>query len=311
MKGGKTTASAIATITGGTTALRTISGVVKDENGNPLAGAVVNNYKGGNPNLVRYGATNFVGASETAADGKYVVHVPVGITGTFYLNVLHQGLSFTSSAAGGAVGVYSLSVANVDFTRVRTNRTISGGIYVAGRGYNPATDGTLTVNVNGQNIAATGSGWTTNVADGTPLNITASVGTAGNSVFGTFPNPYVAVDDFNLLHLFLNVAGQMPQVGFPSSGATSDDTVGTVNIPVTLALPPGSNSWPANQFLYYWLDRSSTAEYGVDYKMAGGSISFSGGQVPTPYLIPLKILPTGEPKNKTVVIKLGPASDSA
>ena len=308
MKGGKTIASATVTITGGTTALRTISGVVKDENGNPLAGAVVNNYKGGNPNLVRYGATNFVGASETAADGKYVVHVPAGITGTFYLNVLHQGFSFTSSAAGGAVGVYSVSVANVDFTRVRTNRTISGGVYVAGRGYNPATDGTLTVNVNGQNIAATGGGWTTNVADGTPLNITASVGTAGNSVFGTFPNPYVAVDDFNLLHLFLNVAGQMPQVGFPSSGATSDDTVGTVNIPVTLALPPGSNSWPANQFLVYWLDPSGTAEYGVDYKAAGGSINFTGGQVPTPYLIPLKILPTGEPKNKTVVIKLGPAS---
>ncbi|MEQ2010514.1 MAG: hypothetical protein ABMA26_27320, partial [Limisphaerales bacterium] len=49
---------------GGTTALRTISGVVKDENGNPLAGAVVNNYKGGTPNLVRYGATNFIGSSE-------------------------------------------------------------------------------------------------------------------------------------------------------------------------------------------------------------------------------------------------------
>ena len=308
MKGGKTIASASVTITGGTTALRTISGVVKDENGNPLAGAVVNNYKGGSPNLVRYGATNFVGASETAADGKYVVHVPAGITGTFYLNVLHQGFSFICSTAGGAVGVYSANVANVDFTRVRTNRTISGGVYVAGRGYNPATDGTVTVNVNGQNIAATGGGWTTNVADGTPLNITATTGTPGNSVFGTFPNPYVAVDDFNLLHLFLNVPGLMPQVGFTSASASSDDTVGTVNIPVTLTPPPGSNSWPANQFIYYWPDRSSTAEYGVDFKMAGGSISFTGGQAPTPYMIPLKILPTGEPKNKTVVIKLGPAS---
>lgn len=308
MKGGKTIASATVTITGGTAALRTISGVVKDENGNPLAGAVVNNYKGGNPNLVRYGATNFVGASETAADGKYVVHVPAGITGTFYLNVLHQGFSFTCSAAGGAVGVYSASVANVDFTRVRTNRTISGGVYVAGRGYNPATDGPLTVNVNGQNIAATGSGWTTTVADGTPLNITPTSGTPGNSVFGTFPNPYVAVDDFNLLHLFLNVPGLMPQVGFTTNAASSDDTVGTVNIPVTLALPPGSNSWPANQFIYYWLDPSGTAEYGVDYKAAGGSISFTGGQAPTPFLIPLKILPTGQPKSKTVVFRLGPAS---
>ncbi len=308
MKGGKTIASATVTVTGGTTALRTISGVVKDENGNPLAGAVVNNYKGGNPNFVRYGATNFVGSSETAADGKYAVQVPAGISGTFYLNVLHQGFTFTCSVAGGAVAAYSASVANVDFTRVRTNRTISGGVYVAGRGYNPATDGALTINVNGQNLSATNGSWTTTVADGTPLNISATAGAAGNSVFGMFPNPYVAVDDFNLLHFFLNVAGQMPLVGFTSGGASSDDTVGTVNIPVTLTPPPGSNSWPANQFIYYWLDPSSTAEYGVDYKMAGGSISFPGGQVPTPYLIPLKILSTGQPKSKTVVIRLGPAS---
>lgn len=308
MKGGKTIASASVTVTGGTAALRTVSGIVKDELGNPLAGAVVNNYKGGSPNLVRYGATNFIGSSETAADGKYVIHVPTNITGMLYPTVMHQGFVFTNANAGGAVGVYSASVANLDFTRVRTNRTVSGGVYVAGRGYNPATDGPLTVNVNGQNITATGSGWSTTVADGTPLNITASSGTQGNSVFGPFPNPYVAVDDFNLLHLFLNVPGLMPQVGFTTNSARSDDTVDTVNIPVTLALPPGSNSWPAPQFIYYWLDPSSTAEYGVDFKMAGGSISFSGGQVPAPYLIPLKILPTGQPKSKTVVIKLGPAS---
>jgi hypothetical protein len=122
MKGGKTIASAAVTITGGTAALRTINGVVKDETGNPLAGAVVNNYKGGAPNLVRYGATNFVGASETAADGKYVVHVPAGLSGIFYLNVLHQGFAFTNSVPSGAVTVYSSSMANVDFTRVRTNR---------------------------------------------------------------------------------------------------------------------------------------------------------------------------------------------
>lgn len=311
MKGGKSIASASVTVTGGTAALRTISGVVKDENGNPLAGAVVNNYKGGNPNLVRYGATNFVGASETAADGKFVVHVPAGLTGTFYLNVLHQGFSFTCSFAGGAVTVNASSVANVDFTRVRATRTISGGIYVAGRGYNPATDGSLTVNVNGQNVAATAGAWTTTVPDGTPLNITPTSGALGNSVFGMFPNPYVAVDDFNLLHLFLNVPGQMPQVGFTSAGASSDDTVGTVNIPVTLALPAGSNSWPANQGIYYWLDRSSTAEYGVDYLATGGEMTFYGGQVPVTQNIALKILPTGQPKNKTVVFKLGPATSIA
>lgn len=308
MKGGKTIASASVTVTGGTAALRTVSGIVKDELGNPLQGAVVNNYKGGSPNLVRYGATNFIGSSETAADGKYVIHVPTNITGTLYPTVMHQGFLFTNANAGGAVGVYSASLANLHYTRVRTNRTVSGGVYVAGRGYNPATDGSLTVNVNGQNITATGSGWTTTVADGAPLNITATSGTPGNSVFGTFPNPYVAVDDFNLLHLFLNVPGLMPQVGFTTNAASSDDTVGTVNIPVTLALPPGSNSWPASQAIYFWIDPSSTAEYGVDYKATGGGTTFYGGQAPMPYLIPLKILPTGQPKNKTVVFRLGPAS---
>ena len=49
-------------MTGGTAALLTISGVVKDESGNPIAGAVVNNYKGSAPNLVKYGATSFVGS---------------------------------------------------------------------------------------------------------------------------------------------------------------------------------------------------------------------------------------------------------
>ena len=121
----------------------------------------------------------------------------------------------------------------------------------------------------------------------------------------------MAVDDFNLLHLFVNIPGRMPQVGFASAGASSDDTVGTVNIPVTLALPAGSNSWPANQAVYYVLDPSSTAEYGVDYIATGGDLTFYGGQVPTPQNISLKILPTGQPKNKTVVFRLQPATSIA
>jgi hypothetical protein len=308
MKGGKTIASASVTVTGGSAALLTISGTVKDELGNPLAGAVVNNYKGANPNLVRYGATNFVGASETAADGKFVVHVPAGLTGTFYLNAVHQGYTFTCSFAGGAVTVSSSSVANVNFTRVRTNRTVSGGIYVAGRGYDPVTDGPLTVTANGQNIAAGAGSWSTTVPDGTPFNVTATPANGAYTVTSFFPNPYVAVDDFNLLHLFVSIPGRMPAVSFTSAGAASDDTVGTVNIPVTLTLPAGSNSWPANQAVYYTLDPSSTAEYGVDYLATGGDLTFYGGQTPAPQTIPLKLLPTGQPKSKTVVFRLLPAT---
>lgn len=308
MKGGKTIASTTVTVTGGSAALLTISGTVKDEQGNPLQGAVVNNYKGANPNLVRYGATNFVGASETAADGKFVVHVPAGLTGTFYLNVLHQGYTFTCSFAGGAVTVSSASVANVNFTRVRGNRSISGGIYVAGRGYNPATDGALTVTANGQNIAAGSGSWSSTVPDGTPFSVTATPANPAYTVTSFLPNPYVAVDDYNLMHLFVNIPGRMPEVGFMSAAAASADNVGTVNIPVTLTLPAGSNSWPANQAVYYVLDPSSTAEYGVDYIATGGDLTFYGGQMPVTENIPLKILPTGQPKSKTVVFRLLPAT---
>ncbi len=48
---------------------------------------------------------------------------------------------------------------------------------------------------------------------------------------------------------------------------------------------------------FYWIDVSSTAEYGVDYKTSGGVITFYGGKVPSP-----KIIPAGTSKNKTVVI---------
>ena len=311
MKGRTTIATAIVTITGGSPALLTITGVVKDENGNPLAGAVVNNYKGSIPNLIRYGATNFVGSSETGADGRYTVLIPAGVTGTNFLSVLHQGYSFSCSTLNGAIKVSSTSMTNVDFTRVRTNRTISGGIYVAGRGYDPAVDGALNITFGGQSVAASAGSWSATVPDGAPLQLTATPANLAYTVVPFAPNPYFVAADFNLMHLFVNIPGRMPQAGFTTNGMTSDDTVGTVNIPVTLSLPAGSNSWPANQAIYYWIDPASTAEYGIDYKMAGGGMTFYGGQVPTPQTIPLKIIPTGAPKSKTVVIRLGPASSIA
>jgi len=311
MKGHATIASGKVTINGGAAAYHTITGTVKDESGNPLAGAVVNNYKSAAPNAVKYGATNFVASGETAADGKYSIQVPPIGTSTYYLNVLYQGYSFTCSVANGAVTVSSANVANVNFTRSRASRAISGGIYVAGRVYDPVLDGNMNINIGGQNIAAGAGGWSASVPDGAAVNLTATPSNPNYVISYYAPNPYLVVGDFNLMHLFVTIPGRMPGVGFSSTGASSDDSVGTVNIPVVLTLPAGSNSWPANQFIYYWIDQSSTAEYGVDYKMAGGGMSFYGGQVPAPQLIPLKIISNGMPKNRTVVIKLGPASSIA
>jgi hypothetical protein len=319
MKGRTTTASTKVTITNGTAARLTISGVVRDELGNPLAGAVVNNYKGNNPNLVRYGATNFVASSATAADGKYVIYVPTNGTSTYHLNVLFQGFSFTPSVANGAVTVAAASVANINFNRLRTNRTLSGYVNVAGRNYDPAVDGALTVHVGTQSVAAikanivdppliTTPSWTLSVTDGAPVSVTATPANPAHSVSNYAPDPYLVVNDFHLMQFYLNIPGRMPEVGFTSAGATSDDTAGTVNIPVTMTLPPGSNTWPANQFVYCWIDHGSTAEYGVDYKLAAGSLSFFGGQVPVPKVLPLQILPTGVPGSRTVVLKLGMAS---
>ncbi len=119
------------------------------------------------------------------------------------------------------------------------------------------------------------------------------------------------VDDAITLTYFVDIPGAMPQTGFTSSGTNSDDTVGTVGIPVVMTLPPGMTNWPGPQSFPYWIDHSSTAEYGVDYKMHGGIINFYGGFAPSPFVIPLTIIHDGVPKNKTVVIKLAPGNSIA
>ena len=80
MKGGKTIRSSQVTVTGGTAARLTISGTIVDENGVPVAAAIVNNYNSiiTSPQtkpFVNYGATNFVASGETAADGKFRVQI--------------------------------------------------------------------------------------------------------------------------------------------------------------------------------------------------------------------------------------------
>ena len=308
MKGHTKTLSATVTITNGLTAPATLSGTIKDELGNPLAGAIVNNYLSGVP----YGATNFAGSSVTAADGKYLIVVPA--TNTFYhVSAMCQGYTFTNNTgfvtSTNYVGAAGLT--GVNFTRVRTNCTLSGGVYIAGRGYHSPTDGTLTVNDGSHSVIVSNGGWQMTVPDGSLVTLTATATNPAYTVTSDFPKPYAVVDDVLTLSFFVDVPGAMPLTGFSSSGTNSNDSVGTVNIPVVMTLPAGMTNWPGPQSFPYTIDDSSTAEYGVDYKMHGGIINFYGGFTPTPFNIPLTINHTGVPKNKTVVIKLMPGNSIA
>jgi hypothetical protein len=305
MKGGSRTASATVTVTNGIAAPLTITGIVTDELGNPLEGAIVNNFRSG----VAHGATNFAGSSATAADGKYSIVVPKS-NSAYRLTASHQGFSFTNSL-GGTATVANASIANFNFMRLRRTRSVSGGVYVGGRGYHSPTDGTLTVSDGTQSVIVSNGGWQLNIADGSLMTLTATATNPAYTVSSDFPKPYRVVDDVLTLSFFVDVPGAMPLTGFSSSGATSDDTVGTVGIPVVMTLPVGLTNWPQPQSFPYSIDNSSTAEYGVDYKMHGGIINFYGGYVPSPFIIPLTIIHDGVPKNKTVVIKLAPGTSIA
>jgi len=305
MKGGSRTTSATVTVTNGSTAPLTITGTITDELGNPLEGAIVNNFKSG----VAYGATNFAGSSATAADGKYSVVVPKS-NATYKLSAMGQGYSFTNSL-GGTATVVNASIPNFNFARVRKTRAVSGGAYIAGRGYHSPTDGFLTVSDGMQSVIVSNGGWQLNIADGSLVTLVATATNPAYTVSSDFPKPYLVVDNVNTLTFFVDIPGAMPQTGFTSSGTNSDDTVGTVGIPVVMTLPSGLTNWPGLQSFPYWIDNSSTAEYGVDYKMHGGIVNFYGGFAPTPFIIPLTILPNGVPKNKTVVIKLAAGNSVA
>ncbi len=307
MKGHRTIISSQVTVTGGATSMLTISGVVKDENGNLLAGAIVNNFSLLAAPVVNYDSTNFVASGETAADGKYRVQLPV-VSGaqTYKLSVMHQGYAFKADIGTGSITVSGSSVSNVNFTRLRANRTITGSVAVAGRGYDPSTDGLLTISSGAQSVQLTPANpfWNMSIADGTLVNLTATPDNGTYGVTSFFFKPRLIVADDSLFYFAIGIPGKMPQTGFTSEGATSNDSVGTVNIPVPMTLPAGSTTWPAQQDFDYWIDPSGTAEYGVDFKAGGGQITYYGSKTPVPYQIPLKIIPTGQPKNKTVVIKM-------
>jgi hypothetical protein len=273
MKGHAVTATATVTVTGGSAAPLTVSGVVRDEAGNPLEGAVVSNWKGAAPNAIAYGSVGFAGSGRTGADGRYVVLLPQG-NKTYTLTARLGGYGYTCSVPGGAVAVGAASVPDVDFTRVRTTCTISGSIVVAGRPYDPATDGDLTVSDGTQSVKATATGWQMSVPDGTTVTLTATPDDPGYVVVAAFPNPYRVVDDFNLLHFLVTIPGRTPQTGFGTAGATSDDDVGTVVVPLVMTPPAGQTSWPVDQTVSWWIDDASTAELGVDYRATGGTVTF-------------------------------------
>ncbi|MBX7247405.1 MAG: PKD domain-containing protein [Candidatus Sumerlaeaceae bacterium] len=308
MKGHTATASATVTVTGGTAAPLTISGMVKDELGNPLEGAVVNNFKGTAPNAVSYDAANFATSNPTGPDGKYIIPLPAIGASTYTLTVMYKGFTFNCTKAGGVVPTTSTSVADVDFTRIRTTRTISGSIVVAGRAYDPATDGNITISDGTTSTLATLGSWSLTEPDGTYVNLTFTPANPAYTIITYFKTPFWVVDDYNQLHLDVKIPGKLPETAFTTSTATSDDNVGTVNIPITMTLPVGYSSWVADQSAQCWIDNSSTAEYGVDYKMTGGKVVFAGGVAPTPKSIPLTIIHDGVPKNKTVVVKMGAGS---
>lgn len=301
MKGHAITVSATVTVTNGTAAPLVVSGVIRDELGNTLQGAVVNNFKSG----VGFGTTNFVGSGATAADGKYQVVIPRSNM-TCTLAAEYKGYAFTCSLAGGVVNVASSSVQNVNFTRIRATRTISGGVYVAGRGYDSAMDGALWVSDGAQSVLVSNGGWQMSVADGSTVTLTVTPTNPAYVVSSDFPRPYTVVDDVNLLAFFVDIPGGLPHTGFASSGTNTDDTVGTVAIPVSMTLPGGLTNWSSDQSFNYWIDQSSTAEYGVDYRMHGGIISFYKFINPSPFLIPMTVIRDGVPKNRTVVIRIAP-----
>ncbi len=305
MKGHVATASATVMVTNGTSAPITISGVILDELGSPLEGALVNNYKSG----VAYGATNFAGSSVTAADGNYQIALPSSNT-TYKLSVLYKGYSFTNSQ-GGAVTVASASSTNVNFMRVRKKCLVSGGVYVAGHGYASSNYGDLWVSDGSHSVLVTNGSWSLSIDDGSLVTLTATTTNSSYGVTSDIPNPYRVVDDVNTLAFFVDIPGAMPLTGFTSSGTNSDDTVGTVHIPVVMTLPPGVTNWGGDQVFACRVDESSTAEYGVDYTMSGAMINFYGELSPVPYLLPLTVIPGTEPKSKTVVLQLLPGSSVA
>lgn len=309
MKGGRTIVAAGVTVGDGSELA--ISGTVRDENGQPLAGAVVNNWRVG-PLNAQHGTTNLVASGETASNGQYRIRVRSNMT--YRLIARHNGRSFVCTMPGGSeTGVVSnvtASVANVDFTRVSNTYTIGGTVYLAGIGrtYRPAIDGPLVVSDGipaHDALVDTSGNWRMTVPEG-PLAL--SFAAASNHVIRHgFPNPLVVSDACTLLALFADIPGQVSTLGFAEEFASGDESSGSVPIPVVLR-PPASwtnGTWPPNAWLGGLVSAESTARYGVDYRLLGTEIVFTNNTAVFTNNITLRVIPGGATNSRTVVLNLG------
>jgi len=298
MKGHIKTVSASVMITNGIAAPMTVSGVITDELGNPLEGAIVNNFK----QLGVYGDPNFAGSSMTAADGKFQIAIPKP-NSSYTFSVLYKGYSFTNTTyANGTLWVNS-NINNLNFTRTLLTHKMS--CWVAGVS---VADSNIWINDGTHTVPIVNWGCELSITDGTLVTLTATSTNPALVITSDFPRPYRVVDDV-FAGFFVALPGaEIPYAAFPTSGTNTDDTAGSVNIPVVMTLPSGMTNWGSDQWFSYTIDPSSTAEYGIDYKSHGGQIVFPGNFAPSPCLIPLKVIHDSIPKNKTIVFKLAPAS---
>lgn len=314
MKGGCTTAAR--TVTVGSGGGITISGVVRDEAGNPLAGAVVNNNLGLGGTL--YGATNFVASGETSSNGQYQIRIPYN--GTYRLFTHHKGHTFLCNTPGGSitgrVTVAGSSVANVNFTRTNLLHTIGGRLYLAGvmPTYDPALHGTVTLHdgVPAHDVVVASNGtWSMSVPEG-PLDLSFTSSSGGVVSVG-FRNPYEVVENNNNLAIWLDLPGAESAVAFGSAGATGDGTATNLPVPVHLTPPPGytNATWPGNVWVEAVVDRAGTAVYGTDYRLLNTELVLGNGTPVFSNNVALSILPNGATNSRTIVLRLAANNFSA
>ena len=309
LKGGETTASALVAVAGG--GGLTISGTVLDEAGQPVAGAIVSNWKGSAPNAITFGSSNLMVSAATASNGQYILRVKPNSTNV--IRAYASGRAFTCNTPGGSttgrVIVAGTSSNNVNFTRTTNLWTISGSVPLAGNGgmYNPAVHGPITLHetFSGQDTNVTTNGtWQMTVPDG-PVALTIQAPTNYNIRY-IFPNPYDVNDHFNLFTFFVTVPGAVSYEGFGISSASGDGSAADINIPVVLTLPTGytNTTWPPNVWIGAVVDARSTAAYGMDYRLNGMEINFTNFTSVFTNHIALQIRANASTNSRLLVLRL-------
>ncbi len=307
MKGGRTVVSEEITVGGG--AGFTATGVVKDELGNPVSGAIINNYKGSIP----FSATNFVASGETASNGQYVIQLRDGTTN--HLFARHEGHTFLCSVPGGSttgtVIIAGASATNVNFTRLRSTRTIGGPVYLAGAHprYNSSIHGPLTVHGGTNSVSVGADGyWFMDVPEG-PIDLSFTL-QPGHVLSYGFRNPFEVVETLTNLASFVDItnASVSASVEFLSRSGSSDDAAGTIAIPFVLRLPEGytNTTWPMSPWLGGILGGQDTARYGVDYRVMSMDLRFTGSSGVFTNYVRIKIMPNGAAHSRTLSLTLEP-----